>query len=129
MRTILGAALALGALVSATQAQESVKVQAGKRTPIGFFALYSPVECAAMAFPESKIANAPSNGKIEIVTESRVVTGPQCKPFSMPVQMIYYMPKAGFRGQDEAAVDFFYNAFVESPRPVSQRRSYRITVQ
>lgn len=129
MRNILGAALVMGATALSAQAQEAVKVQAGKRTPIGFFALYSPVECAAMAYPESKIANPSNNGRIEIVTENRVVTGPQCKPFSMPVQIIYYTPKAGFRGQDEAAVDFFYNAFVETPRPVSQRRSYRITVQ
>lgn len=129
MKNVLAAALALGAMVTAVQAQQAVTVQAGKRTPIGYFALYSPVDCAAMAYPESKIANPSTHGKIEVVAERRVVSGPQCKPFSMPVQMIYYTPKAGFRGRDEAAVDFFYNAFVESPRPVSQRRSYRITVR
>ncbi len=110
-------------------AQESAVVQAGKRTAIGAFALYSPVECAAMATPETRIAARPQNGTVEIVSERRVVSGPQCKPFQMPVQVIYYTPKAGFRGSDSVSVDFFYQAFVEAPRSASQRQSYSITVR
>ncbi|MCA3644311.1 MAG: hypothetical protein IOB85_06575 [Methylobacterium sp.] len=110
-------------------AQEARTVAAGKRTALGSFALYSPVECAASSTPESRVATQPANGKVEVVPERRTVSGPQCKPFQMQVQMIYYTPKAGFRGTDYVSVDFFYAPFIEAPRTTSRRQSYAITVQ
>ncbi|PPD15307.1 MAG: hypothetical protein CTY25_07080 [Methylobacterium sp.] len=110
-------------------AQEARTVAAGKRTAIGSFALYSPVECAASTTPESRIATQPENGKVEVVPERRTVSGAQCKPFQMQVQMIYYTPKPGFRGTDYVTVDFIYAPFIEAPRMTSRRQSFAITVQ
>lgn len=129
MKSFLAAALALGAMVTAVQAQQAVTVQAGKRTLIANQGSYSVLGCHSAAVPEAKVVSAPANGKTEVAMEPKVVNAGRCGPITIYYRTVYYTPRSGFRGTDQVVVEFYSEVFAESSRQTSRRQLVNINVR
>lgn len=116
------------AVVSPAMAQ-SMTVPAGKRTLISNFALWDTEQCAAAEVPDAKLVKSPQNGRIDFGTVSQTVSGSGCAPFNMTVRGVFYTPKAGFRGEDEVVIDYFFNRYSDAPGGTSRRHVIPIIVK
>jgi hypothetical protein len=107
----------------------AVNVTGGRRTMVGDLAIYDSFSCTAMAVPETKIGRPPAHGRLDIAVERRNYKTERCGTVSIVAPVVYYTPNKGFRGQDEAAVDFIFFAFAEGHETTNRRQSYQITVK
>lgn len=127
---LLGGLLALaGTTMPALADDIASTVTGGKRTLIGQYALYTVDTCYAGPVPDARTATQPSHGKLEFAMEALTTNAGNCGKMTIHFRRVYYTPNKGFRGQDEAAVDFIYNAYSDAPRLTNRRQSYRITVK
>ncbi len=106
-----------------------VAVSAGKRSVIGSIGTYNTFTCAPSAVPQPRVAQQPEHGKVEVVEERRVLNAGRCGRIESNLLVVYYTPRAGYRGPDAASVDFLSFAFAESQKMRSTRYSYAITVK
>ncbi|MCA0401771.1 MAG: hypothetical protein LCH38_13250 [Proteobacteria bacterium] len=127
---ILAAAFFLGNLCHVAVAETiSVNVPAGKRSAVTSFGSYSIDECTGAAVPEGRISRQPANGKLEVVEERRPMKAGRCGTIMANVLVVYYTPKAGFRGSDEGTVDFTSQIVMESSQIRSRSLYLTISVK
>lgn len=127
---LFGGLLALaGATAPALADDIASTVTGGKRTLVGQFALYTTDTCYAGPVPDARIATQPSHGKLDFAVEALTTNAGNCGKMTIHFRRVYYTPHKGYRGADEASVDFIYNAYSDAPRLTNRRQSYQITVK
>lgn len=117
-----GVAMALADDIAST-------VTGGKRTLVGQYALYTTDTCYAGPVPDARIATQPAHGKLDFAVEALTTNAGNCGRMTIHFRRVYYTPNKGYRGADEASVDFIYNAYSDAPRLTNRRQSYQITVK
>lgn len=129
IRFSAGIAIAVCAAGVASAQDFNRTVAAGKRTLVGQFALYSIDTCYAGPTPDAKIGTPPAHGRLDFTEERVVSKAGNCAAQAIMFRRVYYTPNPGFRGRDNASVNFIYNAYSDAPRLTNRGQSYTITVK
>lgn len=126
----LATAFLVGSLCGTAAAESvSLNVPAGKRTPVSTYGTYSAEECTGASVPTGRVSRQPANGKLEVVEERRPIKAGRCGTIMANILVVYYTPKAGFRGTDEGTVDFTSQTVMELSQIRSQSLYFTLTVK
>lgn len=105
------------------------EVRSGQRSPVLAFSIYSLDTCYAGPVAEARIVAQPAHGRVEILRQKGRMASGNCGTLEVWGQQVYYASKSGFRGQDEATVEFTFNPTVQAPRVTTRRYTIQITVK
>ncbi|MGB8817381.1 MAG: hypothetical protein WCC66_05605 [Rhizobiaceae bacterium] len=91
---------------------EVKNVPAGRTSAVASFSLFDPRNCAHG--PKPKVTfKQPEHGMLSAKwLSAKSNQSGMCNSKTMKFYMIYYQPKAGYRGPDKGAVSFFYPTYV-----------------
>lgn len=122
-------ASAIVAMTSTFAVAEVIKVPAGRSSSIGSFSLFQTETCTDG--PKPKVTfKQPAHGTLSAKWQSAKINkkGP-CNGKMMKAYLIYYQPKAGYRGPDAGTAVFSYPSYINGPADRVLNRKVELDVK
>lgn len=131
MRLILAFFTALFILVPLAAHAKSVSVKANKTTALTGFYVYNPKNCHSSGQLKYKITRKPEHGTVTVKFQRGTIPDDarRCAGKQAGAMVVYYKPRGGYRGKDNATVVFYHQAYENSHQTRPQRFNYNISVK